>query len=406
MGGGSALVLYLIGATLVFVGMRKTGMTTLTWPQVAWPGAWAQIPRERSQYFFKQALLACARRDYPAAYQSMITAVAEDVQNYDARLLVAQYAAYAGEAPGSDRLFDRLEADFPAQRERTAITYHDTLLAGGRYETLARYCLQRSQAESPARPAWVSSLLLAMNLGRLGPGFVAENQSGVAQLGPDAERLVQAVASLAVGNEAEALAALRHASTPPVDGTYVIQQIQLLLKMGASVDAEMAWTVNAQTLPEFDRLLARSWIDAGQGYGPLATLELAAVVDRAKDPTEWDKLAASLVMQPNREALGHWHRRALDAGNQVTREQASLLWVAALAGGAEAEAGIWARYMTEQLHMGYPPIKAVDFESNRGGEVGTVPFLVGITPLGRNTIASLYWRMTPPPPPLRKPSRP
>jgi hypothetical protein len=313
--------------------------------------------------------------------------------------LVAQYAAYAGESLGSDRLFALLEEGFPEQRERTAITYHDTLLAVGRYEVLARHCLKQAQAEA-SRPAWVNALLLAVNLGRLGPGFVAENQAEVAQLGADAARLLQAVAAMSTGDTAAALAALRYTFTDPVNSGYVLQQLQLLLKVGAPVDAEMAWTVNSPTLPEFDQLLSRSWIDAGQGYGALAAMQFSALVERAKGPAEWDKLAATLVRQPSREALGYWHRRALRAGDQVTQEQASLLWVAALVCGAEVERDLWSRYLAERLRVVYPPIKDVNFNSSSGAELGSVPFLVGLAPLGRNTIASLYWRMQPLAPPV------
>lgn len=395
----AAVLLYLGAATFAFVGMRATGVATLSWRQVAWPGAWHEIPQERSKYFFHQALLACARRDYPAAYQSMVTALAQNPYHYDARLLVAQYAAYSGESLGSDRLFALVEAEFPEQRERTAITYHDTLLAVGRYEVLARHCLKQAQAEA-SRPAWVNSLLLSINLGRLGSAFVAENQAEVAQLGADAARLVKAAAAMSSGDSAAALAALRYTFTAPVNDGYVLQQLQLLLKVGAPVDAEMAWTVNSSKLPEFDRLLSRSWIDAGQGYGALAAMQFSALVERAKGPAEWDKLAATLVMQPNREALGYWHRRALLAGEQVTHEQASLLWLAALVCGADVERDTWSRYLAERLRVVYPPIKSVNFNSSSGAELGSVPFLVGLAPLGRNTIASLYWRMQPTSPPV------
>ena len=395
--GGGALLLYLGGATLAFVGLRATGVTTLSWTQVAWPGLWREIPQERSKYFLRQGLLACVRRDYPAAYRGMVTAVALDPYNYDARLLVAQYAAYAGENLVADRLFALLSEGFEGQRERTAVTYHDTLLAVGCYDALARHCLQQAQVQA-TRPQWVNALLLALYQGRLGPGFVAENNAAVDQLGPDAGRLVQAVAALSAGDPAGAVLALRHTLAPATAGAYVLPQIQLLLKIGAPADAEMAWTVNAQTLPEFDRVLARCWIDAGQGYGALAALEFSALVDRASGPVEWDQLAATLVIQPNREALGYWHRRALRAGDQVTREQASLLWVAALVCGAEVERDVWARYLAERLRVVYPSLSGVNFTSNRGDEVGSVPFLVNLAPLGRNTIASLYWRMTPPVP--------
>ncbi|HSH96633.1 MAG TPA: hypothetical protein VK968_20965, partial [Roseimicrobium sp.] len=81
--GGSALVLYLAATSLFYVGMRTTGVNTLSWHQVAWPGSWGEIPHERSKFFFKRAMLACARLDYREAYQSMATALEQDPQNYE-----------------------------------------------------------------------------------------------------------------------------------------------------------------------------------------------------------------------------------------------------------------------------------------------------------------------------------
>jgi hypothetical protein len=202
------VLLYLVGATFAFLGIRATGVDTLSWRQVAWPRAWKEISQERSNYFYRRALQACARQDFPAAYQSMVTAVVQDPHNYAARLLLAQYAAYAGESLGSDRLFGLLDTGFPEQRERTAITYHDTLLAVGRYQVLARHCLRQAQ-EGSACSAWVNGLLLAMNLGRLGPAFLAENQADVTQLGAHAGRLIQAVAAWSAGDVAASVAALR-----------------------------------------------------------------------------------------------------------------------------------------------------------------------------------------------------
>ncbi len=394
--GGGAAALYLAVATAAFVGLRATGLETLSWRQVAWPGAWGEIKQERSRYFLRRAMIACARRDYAAAYRSMVAAVAQDPRNYDARLLMAQYASHAGATVVSDRLFDGLEAEFPRQLFRTTVTRHDTLLAAGRFDELARFCLLRAQIREQERPLWLGSLLLAMRLGRIGPGFTREHQEALAGLGPDAGRLVQAVAAVSAGDADAALAALRHRYAPGAAGSLIIHQIQLLLLIGARVDAEMAWTMNAQSLPDFDRLLTRSWIDAGQGYRSLATMEFAALVDRAAGAGEWDKLVATLVMQPDREAFAALHRRALREASGLTPDIVGLLWVAALAVGAGEERDHWARHGLEALRVLYPMVDTIDFASADGAKPGTVPFLVGVLPLGRATIASLYWRMEPP----------
>lgn len=402
---GSAVMLYLAMATAVFIGMRGIGIESLSWHQVAWPGAWGEIRQERSRYFFQQALIACAQRDYQAAYRSMVTAVAQDPNNYDARLFTAQYAAYAGDALLSDWLFDQVLARFGEQGGRTAITRHDTLLAVGRYDVLALHSLNRAVADRAGRPTWVNSLLLAMKLGRLGPAFVAEHKETVAKLGADAARLVQAMAAISAGDDRSALATLRHAFAPEVEPAYVRLQIEMLLKIGAPVDAEMAWTVNARNFAAFDRLLSRCRIDTGQGYGSLAALQFSSLVNQAASPMDWDKLVATLVLQPDREAFGYLHRRAAKDPGSLTIETATLLWVAAVAVGATEERDYWARHTAATFRVTYPPIAAINFKSIHGDEKGTVPWLVGALPLPRMTIASLYWRVEPPLAPVRKPSK-
>jgi hypothetical protein len=384
--GGSAVMLYLVITTAAFIGMRVIGIESLSWRQVAWPGAWGEIRQERSRYFFQQALIACARRDYQAAYRSMVTAVAQDPNNYDARLFTAQYAAYAGDALLSDWLFDQVLAQFGEQGVRTAITRHDTLLAVGRYDVLALHSLNRAVADRASRPTWVNSLLLAMKLGRLGPSFVAANKEAVAQLGPDAARLVQAMAAIAAGDVDSALVTLRHTFAPGVEPAYVRLQIEMLLKIGAPVDAEMAWTINARNFTAFDRLLARCRIDTGQGYGPLAALEFSSLVNQAAGPADWDKLVATLVMQPDREAFGALHRRAAKDPDSLTFETTALLWVAAVAVGATEERNYWARHNQDAFRVTCPPVEAINFKSIHGDEVGTVP----------------YWQVEPPLAPVRK----
>jgi hypothetical protein len=400
--GAGLLACYLVAATTVYVGLRTTGLRTLSWGQVAWPGSWDEIPRERSAYFFQQALAACARRDYGLAYRSMVAAVAQDRANYPARLFAAQYATYAGEVLTSDDLFEMVLEEFDDQRTRTAVTWHDTLLAVGRFDKLAGHCLRMAAEDTEHRSIWVGSLTQAMHLGRLGSGFCAENAAAIAALGPDAAPLVRAAAAVSDGNGEGALAALRYVFPEGADGNYVIGQIRWLLLIGAPANAETAWTINGKALRTFDRLLARSWIDAGLGYRALATLEFSALVDAAATPDDWDKLAATLVMQPDSEAFLSLHRRAMREAESLTAEQTASLWVAALAVGAAEPRAQWLRHARERFHAAYPAITEIDFKTVSPDVKGSVPFLTGVLPLARATITGLYGRVEPPPRPVPK----
>ncbi|HTJ79217.1 MAG TPA: hypothetical protein VL357_09490 [Rariglobus sp.] len=387
---------YLAGATVLFVGVRMTGVDSLAWHQVVWPGSWGEISHERSQYFFKRAILACARQDYPLAYRSMATALEEDPHNYDVRLLMAQYAEFAGDFITADQFFEQILREFPKSGLRTAITWHDTLLSVGRPKALAAQCLRMAVADKDRRFIWTGSLLLAMHLGHLGPDFVAKNEEAIGRLGPDIRSLVQAEALLVSGDVPAALAGLRHPFSQPVDGNLVIQQIQFFLRAGAPADAEVAWTVNAHGLDEFDRRLARCWIDRAMGYAPLGELEFSALADRSHDEATLDKLVATLVMQPDQEWCRSLHRRVLKGPEPVTPAVASEMWLAAMVCGLPLERDFWTNYNAEKFHMTYPRIEAVDFGTLKGSQAGTVPFLVGMSPFGRNTIAALYWRVKPP----------
>lgn len=395
--GAAFAVIYVAGVTTVFVGMRARGVDSLRWHQVAWPGLWKDVPRERSKYFFKRALQACARRDYQDAYRSMATALAEDPRNYDARLLMAQYAEFAGDFLTGDELFGRLMGEFPEARLRTAVTLHDTLLAAGRYGVLAGHCLRMAEADAAHRSTWVGSLLLAMHLGRIGPAFVTENDKALARLDTAARRLILAEARLAGGDAPAAVALLRGAFAPPVDGNYAIQQIRMFLRAGYPADAEMAWTVNTRGLDEFDRRLARCWVDHGLGYLTLSEMEFSSLADRVSTvPAALDKLVATLVMQPDRESFLQLHRSLLKTPAAPGVEVVAGMWLAALVCGADRERDYWARQSLERFRQVYPGVEAVNFRSVDATKNDTVPFLAGFAPFGRETVMSLYWRIEPP----------
>ena len=392
---GSALAFYLAGTTLFYVGMRATGVDTLSWRQVAWPGAWGEIPHERSKFFFKRAMIACARLDYREAYQSMATALAQDPQNYQARLLMAQYSEFAGDYLTADQFFKELRRDFPDQHLRTEVTFHDTLLSVGRHKTLALHCIERASATNPDRAAWIGTLLMAMHLGRLGPAFIAKNQEAVSHLDPDARLLVQAQAALVAGDVRAARALLRHTFAPPVNANYVIQQLRMFLRSGSPADAEVAWTVNGGGMDAFDRQLTKSWIDHGLGYASLAGMEFTALADRPYTQQTLDKLVATLVMQPDAEALRHLHDRVLKGPEPLTLTTAGEMWIAALVCDSARERNYWRQVCSERFQMDYPPILAISFASIEKRPPDTVPFLVEIGVFSRETITSLYWKAAP-----------
>lgn len=389
---GALLVLYVAGIAVFFLGLRATGVNTLSVRQVVWPGAWGQIKQERSKFFFMQAISACARQDYQRAFRSMATALTLDSHNYDARLLMAQYSEFADEFLTGDRFFKALMYEFPQMRVRTAITFHDTLLAVGRHEILAIHCLDMAAENNPDRSTWTGSLLLAMHLGKLGPEFLAKHPDKYTHLEPDARRLVQAQALLNDGKVNEARADLRHAFTSPVNANYVIQQIRLFLRTGSPADAEVAWAINARNLLPFERQLARCWIDHGLGYASLAGMEFSSLAAGHQTEQNLDKLVATLVMQPNPDAFQALHRRMLAAQHTITVQTTGEMWLASLVCQAPKERDYWAQISKERFHMSYPLISNIRYDSRAKNQEGAVPFLVNTGVFSRETITELYWK--------------
>ncbi|MBW8780938.1 MAG: tetratricopeptide repeat protein [Verrucomicrobia bacterium] len=388
-------VVYLALVMVAFTGIRATGVKSLTWLQVAWPGRWHEIAQERSGYFFKQALQACARRDYQGAYRSMASALQQDPHNYEARLLMGQYGEFAGEYETADRFFEDVLREFPQARTRTAITLHDTLLATGRFEPLARHCLSMALADETSRPTWVRSLLLALHLGRIGSAFVIGHQEQIAKLDPAARRLIVAEAAIEEQDVPVALGLLRVPFPGPVNAVNFVAQVQLLLRAGKVDAAASVWQAAAGQLQPFDRQLTRSWIDRSGGYQTLAEMEFAALAEGPMDAASLDKLVSTLVLHPDRPLFLRLHRRFVSSPELVDRVSVGELWLAAVVCGASTEQAYWAEISAEKFHQSYPPISAIDFTSLNGKRTNTVPFLVGIAPFARETIASLYWRVEP-----------
>ena len=159
--GRAALLFFLVivgayaaGVTLGYGTMRAFGSRNVAWLDFLWPRRWENVAKARSQQFSAEAIVALERRDFGLARISLKSALAADPQNYDAALLLAMLDSFAANAHVADAAFDWLMRRHPAHAGRSAVIFHDLLLAKGRPDRLARFALWMAAGGTADSPLW------------------------------------------------------------------------------------------------------------------------------------------------------------------------------------------------------------------------------------------------------------
>lgn len=390
--GGALAALYLGLSVAVWGGLWLAGGGGIGWTEVAWPGSWHRIAEVQSERFFQQSILAFRHGRLNEAYVALNSACIRNPRNYDARLLMAQIDMFRGNYPFSDQGFGRLLKEVPAQRERTAVTYHDTLLSLNRLPELAEFSLAMAVNDPAHAALWMRSLLLAVRSGRVAPGLLETHAASVDKLAPHAQLLLRAAVAAAAGRPAEAGEWLRPAFRGPLNGRYMEEQIRGLLLLGDWDQANTLLLFYAMALGRFETQAQAYLIDSVAGDAWRARADFAGMLKEDLTATRVQRLLVLLIRQPDQELFQQLHQRVWSQPALREAVPGPAMWATALVCGAAKEGRLWRT--TGQQYRGddFPPIERIDFSRGRIDEPESVIHLINMVTLPREVIFALLAR--------------
>lgn len=388
---GPAL-LYLAGTLLVFGILRITAAPTLAWHHVIWPGGWAEIPRAQARHFFQQASVAFAANQPQEAYLALVTAHNLDPNDYETALLLAQLTMYQRSYVFADESFRDLLARFSAQRMRTAITYHDSLLALFRYDALAEFSLMMALADQRDPSLWVQSLLQALQRSGRAEVFVRERGKQMAGLPPPARRLLDAELAVERGDLDDARALLARPQDGALHLFYMQEQVGRLARLGATDEAQVLLNYYGAAMGDFPSLLAQLDLDFLIPGDWQAPLDFRRLLRLPLQPGQVERMIALLVTHPRPVYYRQLDTYLRERPALAAKVSGAAMWVAGLACGATAEAEHWQTAGHQQPGASYPRITAVNFDSRRLDDADSVPRLINTLALPREVIAALQAR--------------
>lgn len=393
--GGGLLTLYLAGALLVWQLLVFAGTPELRFRQVVWPAAWSEIREQQAQSFFRQSIDAFRRGRLVEAVLALQSARMRNPHHYDAALLMAQVTQFQGNHADADELFQALLSNFPVQRQRTAVTYHDTLLAIDRMPALASLSLAMARREHGHTALWVRSLLLAVRRGELAPNFIEENAAAIGQLAPYARLLLQAEAELGRYGREKALAALRQPFEGPLNVTYMQAQIGRLLQLGDPEGAERLLRYYGHALGNFEAQAQQYLIECVQGDVWSARATLHGLMRAELEPGIVERLQTLLLRYPDRELYLQLQQRVLQRPGLAQKVNGPAMWVTALVCDAAEEGRVWQNLGVQHFGDHYPPVTHVDFTRRRIDEPNSVIHLINVLTFPREVIYTLLAKVQP-----------
>lgn len=391
------LALYGAGVLAVFSALRTVGKAPVSLTQVAWPGKWKEIRRVQSDQLFRQAIAAFSSGRMNEAYLTLTTARQRDPANYDATLLLAQITMFQGSALFADAQFEALFREHPAQRSRTVVVYHDTLLLLDRMDKLAEFAVTMARADSARAAVWVRSALLAVRALPAGEAaaFREKSAGAIAALAPHAQRLLAAEFTARTGDAAGAARQLQAPFSGPLNPFYMTYQVQRLAELGDATGAQVLLDFYGRLLGDFDQPLVQYALSATARDTGAATVAFRRLLALPLDSQRVERLAAALITHPDAALFRELSARVQRERTLETASDGAGLWVAGIVSGAVAEAGYWQRHGRQPLAPSYPPIKAVDFTSRDIAVANSAGRLVNVLSLPREVILALFGRVVP-----------
>lgn len=396
----TVVALWLLAVTALWGALHLGSQPPVAWSQLAWPGRWSEIRRLQSGHLFERAIKAFGQGRLEEAHLMLSTARELDPANYDAALLLAQISMFQRSFLFSDELFNTLGQSHPEQRRRTAITYHDTLVAVGRMSRLAAFSVVMASADPARASVWVRSALLALRLmpAAEAANFAQTEARSLALLAPHPRLLLQAEMDLRQGHDIEALAALHRSFAGPLNPFYVQYQVWRLAELGASAQAQLLLDTQGEVLGEFEQRLAQVRLAHLAHDAVLAKGSFRGLLRLPLNPDRVERIAALLVTQPDAALFRELHGRLVADGSFMDAVDGASLWLAATLSGAPAEADYWRSHGRQTItSSSYPDLTALDFSSWDLMAPATPLYLLNVVTLPREVIFALLGRMRPMP---------
>lgn len=395
--GIALLGLYLAGTLAVFAGLRIAGGAQVGWLQVAWPGKWHEIKPAQSAHLFRQAMDAFAGGRLPEAHLRLTTARELDAANYDVALMLAQISMFQRSFLFSDDLFMDLWRNHPANRSRTAVVYHDTLLSLDRMGKLAEFSVTMAEADPARAVVWVRSALLAVRSMRVEEAVVFRSQqaAAISALAPHAQQLLQAELDLRTGNEIAARAVLYRKFTGPFNAAFTQYQIERLAGMGAVDQAQLLLNAQGTLLGEFEQRLTQVTLALLAHDRVLAEAYFRSLLRLPLSPPRVERLAAFLITYGDADLYRELVARVRQDPSLEAAADAATLWAAGIVCAVPGEAEFWQSHGLQQRGTRYPAIEKLNYASRDLLAPDSVVHLINVVTLPRDVIIALLWRVTP-----------
>lgn len=331
--GGAALGLYLSAALAFFVLLRATGCEGLTPVDTIWPGRWPRIAMARSQHYVSQAQQALRNGDTRRVLLNLANASDLAPSDYGMQLSLAQIYQHLSNYAWADRAFVRLWVQFPRQREKTAITWHDGLVATRRFDLLGRVaCLRLAETTGPQKQVWLRVLFIAMRGATAPKKIVEANAALFRTLPPLWQSAIAAEADVRSGDVA-ALQQWPALAVSPENSALLILRAESLIDAAPAREAlnyvfHLSSAIGAF---EYQRLLFRLHSRAGEPRDALAAFD--GMLHSAGRPLQRERLLAVLVEFPSADCIARLFPVVENSHRPFSKSELAGLWSAAVASG-------------------------------------------------------------------------
>lgn len=385
--GPLLLGLYLSGVSTVWMGLRARGATWAQWSHFAWPGNWDSINAARAGFFVEMADRHLARGEINEAFIALATARKLGASDFRTSFLLAVMAGHRGEAAYAEAQFIALMKDFPAERERVAMAFHDYLLTSFQFDALAAFCRDQLVTQAGAAPAWIHSLL-----------YVEELRGNVAQFrlatGDAWERLPAGVRQVLLAMELAQSGRLEEAKlklkeTRPSlreaeDVVLVRHRLRMWRELGAFAEAfgELSWARQVQ--PSFE-WTAQAHLLLWARDQTLSEWAFEGILPEKLTQPVIDRLCAIVLDTRDGASLVRLARAVQQSEWRDDPSVAASLWVSALVCARDDVA--------ESLSTGVRGVFPGKISSKEFVRLlhtaGGMRFALGVLPLGRESVHAL-----------------